>query len=98
MSYFSEKLIEFRNLNGMTQDEFAKKLGISRSSVGMYELAEREPPFKTLEKISSLLNVTPGTLLGDYKNDEELDKLVSDYTKLDKLGKKKIQNLLKELL
>jgi len=98
MSYFSEKLIALRTLNGMTQEQFAKKLGISRSSVGMYELAEREPPFKTLDKMSSILNVTPGTLLGDYKKDDELDNLVSGYAKLDNFGKNKIQKLLDELL
>ena len=98
MSYFSVKLITLRNLNGMTQEQFAKKLGISRSSVGMYELAEREPPFKTLEKMSMVLNVTPGILLGSYKQDEEVDKIISDYIKLDDVGRYKIRKLLDELL
>ena len=98
MSYFSEKLRSLRALNGLTQDQFAQKLGLSRSAVGMYETAEREPDFETLEKISSILNVDSGTLLGDSKFDKNLHELLIGYQKLNVAGQNKAHKLLAELL
>ena len=43
MSGFSERLSALRKSAGMTQAELAKKLGISKSSVSMYECGNREP-------------------------------------------------------
>ena len=45
MSGFSERLSALRRGAGMTQAELAKKLGISKSSVSMYECGNREPEF-----------------------------------------------------
>lgn len=57
----------FKNLrisSGYTQLEFAKKLGISRSTIGMYETGAREPDYETLEKIADFFNVDIDFLLG----------------------------------
>jgi len=98
MSYFSEKLKSLRTLNGLTQDQFAQKLEISRSTIAMYETAEREPDFETLERISSALGVDAGTLLGDTAFCEDLNELFSDYQKLNDNGQAKARELMTELL
>ena len=64
MSGFSERLSALRRGAGMTQAELAKKLGISKSSVSMYECGNREPEFDLLEKMADLLQVDMNVLLG----------------------------------
>ena len=60
----------------MPQAELAKKLGISKSSVSMYECGNREPEFDLLEKMADLLQVDMNVLLGRgeplVNNDPEL--------------------------
>jgi len=98
MSYFSEKLYYLRNRNGFTQAGFARHVGISRSAVGMYELGEREPTFKTLEKMALALRVTPGVLIGDYRKDKDYEQLLSIYIKLSQSNKRKVREFAEELV
>lgn len=55
---FGEILKMLRTKKGITQVEMAEMLGISRSSVGMYEQGKREPDFELEEKIADLFNVS----------------------------------------
>ena len=64
MANFSKVFKQLRGENGLTQQELAKKLGVSRSAVGMYEKGEREPDFETLEAIADFFNVDMDYLLG----------------------------------
>ena len=52
MGSFQNIFKELRIASGMTQTETAEKLGISRSTIGMYETGAREPDFETLEQIA----------------------------------------------
>lgn len=49
-------LTELRVENKMTQRELAEAIGISTSSVGMYEIGERIPPLKTAIRIAKFFN------------------------------------------
>lgn len=42
---FNDRLRELRKGKGLTQDEFSKQSGLTRSSISMYERGEREPNF-----------------------------------------------------
>ena len=53
-----------RKREGMSQKDLAEKIGISRSTIGMYETGEREPSFEILEAFADLFNVNMDTLLG----------------------------------
>lgn len=64
MSKFNKVLKSLRTSKGMTQDELAKVLKISRSTVGMYEKGDREPDYETLEAIADFFNVGIDYLLG----------------------------------
>lgn len=64
MSNFSDMLTYLRKRDGMSQKELAEKIGVSRSSIGMYEAGEREPDFETLEALADTFNVNMDTLLG----------------------------------
>ena len=62
---FGETLKALRKARGLTQEEFAKQSGISRSAIGMYESGKREPKnFEMLETIADFFNVDMNTLLG----------------------------------
>ncbi len=64
MSNFSNIFKALRQTSGYTQQEFADKIGISRSTIGMYETGAREPDFETLEIIADFFNVDTDYLLG----------------------------------
>ena len=64
MSSFSDMLAYLRKRDGMSQKELADKLGISRSTIGMYETGVREPDFETLEALADAFNLNMDTLLG----------------------------------
>lgn len=68
MATFSERLRQLRNAHDLSQMEFSKHLGISKSSVNMYERGEREPNLEILGRIADFFRVDLDYLLG--KSDE----------------------------
>ena len=64
MANFSKIFKQLRLENKYTQQELAKKIGVSRSAIGMYETGERQPDFETLEVIADFFNVDMDFLLG----------------------------------
>ena len=47
----------------MTQEEFAKFVGLSRDHLGRIERNEQEPHFATIKKIANKLGVEPSDLI-----------------------------------
>lgn len=68
MGEFAKRLKNLRLNKHLTQDELAPELGISRSTLGMYETGKREPDFETLETIADFFNVDMNYLIG-YSDD-----------------------------
>lgn len=64
MGDFHNILKQLRLHHQMTQDDLAKKLGISKSAISMYENGNREPDFETLEAIADFFKVDMNYLLG----------------------------------
>lgn len=64
MAKFNEVLKELRTSRNVTQAELAKAIGVSASTIGMYESGEREPNFETEEKLADYFNVTLDALRG----------------------------------
>lgn len=64
MATFPERLRSLRNEKGWSQQRLAEELGLSKSSVNMYERGEREPGFETMEAIADLFNVDMNYLYG----------------------------------
>lgn len=67
MSKFSDMLTYLRKRNGLSQQELADKVGMTRSAIGMYETAQREPDFETTEVFADFFNVNMDTLTGRTK-------------------------------
>ena len=59
----SERLAQVRKNTGLTQTEFAKKMGISRRAFVNYESGEREIPSSLAVKLDEVLAVNPRWLL-----------------------------------
>ena len=72
MGKFANVLKGLRIKSGLTQQEMADKLNISRSSIGMYENGEREPSFELLEIIADYFNVDMNYLLGKRESSENI--------------------------
>lgn len=67
MGNFQTVLRALRKENGLTQDELANKLKVSRSTIGMYESGTREPDYRTTEAIADFFDVDIDFLLGRTK-------------------------------
>lgn len=72
MGNFANIFKSLRLNSGLTQQEMADKLKISRSSIGMYENGEREPSFELLEAIADFFNVDMNFLLGNKLTSEHI--------------------------
>jgi len=64
-------LKQLRNDMDLTQAELAKKIGVTTSSIGMYETEVRNPSYEVVVKLANFFNVSTDYLLGntDSKND-----------------------------
>ncbi len=58
------KLKELRQSKNLTQNKLAEKLGLSRSTIAMYETEGSEPDLKTLTSIASFFGVSIDYLMG----------------------------------
>lgn len=91
MAKFNERLRQLRTAKDLSQFEFAKQIGISKSSVNMYERGEREPNFKMLEVIADYFNVDMDYLLGKtnipLKNSVESQMLPSSIIPMPEMHK-----------
>lgn len=79
MGNFQNIFKRLRSSSGLTQAEMAERLGISRSTIGMYETGAREPDFETLEKIADFFNVDTDFLLGRTDKTTILPETVGHY-------------------
>lgn len=69
MSLFGKRLRFLRKRSNLTQDQLAKILNVSTSSIGMYERGEREPSFKVLIDIAKYFSVSIDYLLGNNQDE-----------------------------
>ena len=66
---FKDVLRSLRIAANLNQEELAKRLGLAKSTISMYESGSREPNFEVLEAIADTFNVDMNTLIG--KNELE---------------------------
>ena len=62
---FNEKIVRLRKIKGITQDEFASAVGVSRQAVYKWESGQSYPEVAKLIEIKLLFNVSIDDLLDD---------------------------------
>ncbi len=80
------RILELRKKAGMSQEELADRLGVSRQAVGKWENGAAMPDITNLVELSRVFGVKLGELLGleeaytaGSEADEEIQKLLEQY-------------------
>jgi len=73
-------LKKLREEKGLTQSELGKELGISPSTIGMYEQGRRVPDVQILKKMSAFFNVSIDYLLENVNHNVPM-KMPKDLNK-----------------
>lgn len=72
----SEKLVNLRKQQLMTQEELAEKLNVSRQAISRWESGTASPDAGNILQLSKLFRVTTDYLLNDeYQSDNDLPKV-----------------------
>jgi repressor LexA len=77
---YGKKLKELRKLEDWTQEEVAKKLGISKQTYSHYENEKRRPSLDTIKELASVYQVNIDAIFAD-------ESVVSDVFSLPVVGK-----------
>ncbi|MBP9001461.1 helix-turn-helix domain-containing protein [Lacrimispora saccharolytica] len=67
---FKDNLIELRKLNGMSQDELADRIGVSRQTVSKYETGESLPDIEKCKRIAEVFSVSMDDLINYERNNK----------------------------
>lgn len=61
---FGERLLEAREVRGLTQTDLAKISGLQPAAIGHFEKNRRKPSFANIRTLAKALNVSSDFLLG----------------------------------
>ncbi len=79
MNDIGKKIKSFRKHKNISQEEFAKSIGISRQSLSGYENGKNEPPFFVISKISEVYTINIDDL---YNEKFEFDRKTKIFLKI----------------
>ena len=65
---FGENLKQIREESKLSQQELAKKLEVSQSTIAMWEASQRTPKLGELNRLARVLNITVNRLLGQPRD------------------------------
>lgn len=86
-----KRLREMREKYNLSQDTVADRLGITSSSVSLYERGERTPSLQIILKLSYIYNCSVDYLLG--KSGDVNDRVYIDVTELSEKKRKVLDEL-----
>lgn len=104
---FSSRLRQAREQAGFTQQDFAEKLGITKSAVGNYENGVSSPKWDVLLRIFDVLQVEPNFLYQDSFSSElsgavqltpRQSALLSSFDQLNEEGQTKAVEYVEDLV
>ena len=100
-----QRIIQLRKQKNWNQKELAERLGISARQLVRWELDQVEPRPKSIEKVASVLGVTPEELVSSPKEigvegleDEELKELLQYIPELDTERKEALKMMLRDFV
>ena len=87
-----EKIYTLRTKNGMTQEQLAEKMGVSRQAISKWESDVSVPELGKLKSLANLFRVTLDELMGQELVEETVVKEIEERPK--KTNKNKILNII----
>ena len=72
-------IAKIRNDRGLSQQQLANKLNMSKQAISNYERGTREPDYVTLEAIADALNVPMAMLITKEDQEKALEKIYATY-------------------
>lgn len=84
---FGDRIRTLRRKASMTQMVLAQKLGVSPSTVGMYEQNRRTPDNETMLKLCDIFDVSPDYFLGrspsprSFAKQHDVSDMLDEFTK-----------------
>ena len=66
MASFSERILELRTSHNLSQQGLADAIGVSKSTISMYERGERMPSYEAQEALADYFNVDVDYLIGRH--------------------------------
>lgn len=88
---FNQQLAAFRKAKGISQENLAEVLGVSRQAVSKWETGETAPEMANLLALCKILDVSPNSLMGWEEESPEVPQMEEpgvQYTAPQKLPKK----------
>lgn len=86
MIVLGEKITQLRKVQNLSQSDFAKRIGVSRTIVGNYERNTNMPSIEILLKMANVFNVSVDYIIGEGKistYDKQTLKRIEDIENLD---------------
>ena len=74
----ADKIIKLRKKNGLTQEELADKMNVSRQAVSKWEGAQTIPDLEKILQLSAFFGVTTDYLLKDEIEEESADSIAPE--------------------
>lgn len=68
---FKDNLISLRRANGLSQDELAEKIGVTRQTLSKYETGESLPDIERCKQLADIFGVSMDDLVNYEKTDRE---------------------------
>lgn len=101
---FEQKLKGLRLEHKLSQEELAKRIGVSAASIGFWENGKRSPKIKQVIKMAHVFGVEWQDLMGDYlsygrifRNDPE-ESIVAVFKQLNNEGQQMLMSYAQFLL
>lgn len=90
---FKERLVQLRKEKELNQEQFAKVIGYTRTTISAWEVGRNEPSNADTVKIADFFGVSTDYLLGksEQRNYDTTDETKIDLTGLDTEDLEKVQ-------
>lgn len=86
MNEFKDMLVFLRKREGLSQLELGERLGLTKSTISMYENGRRKPSYEALESIADYFNVSMNFLMGKEERNFESVSLQKTVRRINVLG------------
>lgn len=96
---FHKKLYQLRKSHGLSQEELAEKLSVSRQTISKWELGESTPDMEKLVLLSKYFEISLDELvLGRETNQKQQKESFSDRIKIEQIFTEETKGKVKKLL